>query len=215
MWKESLKKKKKFSSRTSFPAGASGKEPACQCRRCKRCGFHPWVEKIPWRREWQPTPVFLPGKFHGSRSRAGYRPWGCKESDTAEQLRVPVLPPSKRESCIKSLPLQQVPYAYQLASFSNDPGAFPAVASVLRLWASEFVCHSLNTVLVSHSPQALPDISPCWFPRPDIGLAGLGSPMWGSDLSLLMENLHDCDILPVCGWIHWGYGFWLDCVCAS
>ena len=55
-----------------------------------------------------------------------------KESDTTEQLSVPVLPPSKRESCIKSLPLQQVPYAYQLTS-SNDPGALPAVASVLGL----------------------------------------------------------------------------------
>ena len=38
------------------------------------------------RREWQPTPVFLPGEFHGQRSLAGYSPWGCKESDTAERL---------------------------------------------------------------------------------------------------------------------------------
>ena len=41
-----------------------GKESACQCRRWKRCGFDPWVGKIPWRRKWQPTPVFLPGKSH-------------------------------------------------------------------------------------------------------------------------------------------------------
>jgi len=40
--------------------------------------------KIPWRRKWQPTPVFLPGKFHGQRSLAGYSPWGCNESDTTE-----------------------------------------------------------------------------------------------------------------------------------
>ena len=45
-----------------FPCGASGKEPTCQCRRHKRRGFHPWVGKIPWRRKWQPTPVFLPGE---------------------------------------------------------------------------------------------------------------------------------------------------------
>ena len=44
-----------------FPGGTSGKEPACQCRRCERCGFDPWVGKIPWRRAWKPTPVFLPG----------------------------------------------------------------------------------------------------------------------------------------------------------
>ena len=42
--------------------------------------------KIPWRREWQPTPVFLPGEFHGQRSLAGYSPWGCKESDMTEWL---------------------------------------------------------------------------------------------------------------------------------
>ena len=38
----------------------------------------------PWRRKWQPTPVFLPGKFHGQRSLVGYSPWGCKELDMTE-----------------------------------------------------------------------------------------------------------------------------------
>ena len=42
--------------------------------------------KIPWKKEWLPTPVFLPGEFHGQRSLAGYSPWVCKESDTIEQL---------------------------------------------------------------------------------------------------------------------------------
>ena len=45
-----------------------------------------WVEKIPWRRKWQPTPVFLPGKFHGQRCLVGYSPWGHQESDTTEQV---------------------------------------------------------------------------------------------------------------------------------
>ena len=67
-----------------FPGGASGKEPACQCRRHKRCGFDPWVGKIPWRRSWQPTPVFLPGESHGQRSLAGYGPWSHEELDTIE-----------------------------------------------------------------------------------------------------------------------------------
>ena len=48
----------------SFPGGPSSKESDCQCRRCRRCGFDPWVGKIPWRRAWQPTPVFLPGEPH-------------------------------------------------------------------------------------------------------------------------------------------------------
>ena len=52
--------------------GTSGKQPTYQCRRYKRCGFNPWVKKIPWRRAWQPTPVFLPGEPHGQRSLVGY-----------------------------------------------------------------------------------------------------------------------------------------------
>ena len=44
--------------------------------------FSHFVGKIPWRREWEPTPIFLPGEFHGQRRLAGYGPWGCKELDT-------------------------------------------------------------------------------------------------------------------------------------
>ena len=56
------------------------------CLQCRRPKFNPWVEKMPWRREWLHTPIFLPGEFHGQRSPEGYSPWGCKESDTTEQL---------------------------------------------------------------------------------------------------------------------------------
>ena len=49
-------------------------------------GFNPWVGKISWRRKWQSTPVFLPGKSHGRWNLVGYSPWGCKESDTTERL---------------------------------------------------------------------------------------------------------------------------------
>ena len=55
-----------------FPGGAGSKEPACQCRRHKRHGFNPWARNSPWRRAWQPTPVFLPEGSHGQRSLAGY-----------------------------------------------------------------------------------------------------------------------------------------------
>ena len=54
--------------------GTSGKEPACQCWRHKRCVFDLWVGKIPWRRAWQPTPVFLPRESHGQRSLVGFSP---------------------------------------------------------------------------------------------------------------------------------------------
>ena len=64
-----------------YPGGASGKESARQYRRQKRHSFDPWVRKIPWSREWQPIPIFLPGEFHGQRSLAGGSPWGHKELD--------------------------------------------------------------------------------------------------------------------------------------
>ena len=63
-----------------FPGGASGKEPACQCRRLKSCGFDLWVGKMAW----QALPVFLPGETHGQRSLLGYSPWGHTESDMTE-----------------------------------------------------------------------------------------------------------------------------------
>ena len=56
------------------------------CLTCERPGFYPWVQKIPWRRTWQPTPVFLPRKSQRQRSLAGYSPWGHKESDTTGWL---------------------------------------------------------------------------------------------------------------------------------
>ena len=64
-----------------LPRWLTGKESICQCKRCR---FDPWVGKILWRRKWQPTPGFLPGKSHGQTSLADYSPWGCKESDTTE-----------------------------------------------------------------------------------------------------------------------------------
>ena len=57
-----------------FPGGTSGRETACQCMTRKRCGFSPWVGKIPWRRAWQSIPVFLPGESYEQRSLAGYSP---------------------------------------------------------------------------------------------------------------------------------------------
>ena len=60
----------------------SDKEVPCQCR---RCGFDPWVGKIPWRREWQPTPVSLPWTFDGQTSLVDYH-GVAKESDMTEQL---------------------------------------------------------------------------------------------------------------------------------
>ena len=59
-----------------LPGWLSDKESTCQAG--DMSSFHPWVEKFPWRRKWQPTPLFLPEISHGQRSPAGYSPWGCK-----------------------------------------------------------------------------------------------------------------------------------------
>ena len=67
----------------SFPGGSDSESVCLQCGRPR---FDPWVVKIPWRRKWQPTPVLLPGKFHGWRSLVGYSPRGRKQSDTTERL---------------------------------------------------------------------------------------------------------------------------------
>ena len=72
-----------------LPGHGGGKESACQCRRHKRHWFNPWVGKIPWRRKWQPTPLFLPGKSHGQGGLVGYSPWwsqivGHDQTDLAQ-----------------------------------------------------------------------------------------------------------------------------------
>ena len=64
-----------------FPGGSNGKESTCNAG---DLGSIPWVGKSPWRRVWQPTPIFFPGEFHGQRSLVGCSPWGHKESDATE-----------------------------------------------------------------------------------------------------------------------------------
>ena len=70
------------------PCSSDDKESACNAGDLGSIpGFNVWVRKIPWRREWQPIPVFLPGKCHGQMSLAGYSPWGRKELDVTENVQ--------------------------------------------------------------------------------------------------------------------------------
>ena len=82
-----------------LPWWLSGKESACQCK------FDPWVRKIPWRRKWQPTPVFLFGQSHGQRSLVAYSPWGHQrvrdDLGTKQQSHSPGLCPNH---LLKTLP---------------------------------------------------------------------------------------------------------------
>ena len=72
---------------TGFPDGSDGKESACSAVEPE---FNHWVGKIPWRRKQHLTPVFLPGKFHGQKTLAGYSSWGCEQSDMTDWLTLPL-----------------------------------------------------------------------------------------------------------------------------
>ena len=78
----------------------SGKESTCQCRRCR---FDPWVGKIPWRRKWQSTSVFLPEEPHGQRCLVAYSPWGHKETDMTKHIWPHSLEPMVRIWRLKSI----------------------------------------------------------------------------------------------------------------
>ena len=111
-----------FLSVVSFPGGTHGKEPSCKCQRHKRCRFDPWVGKIPWRRAWQPTPVFLPGEsmkreawwaiVHGmAKSRARLKWLSSMHSLDSRSYR-PLLicwPPSLQGPCACESLLQSKP----------------------------------------------------------------------------------------------------------
>ena len=118
-----------------FPGSEVVKESACQCRRCKRLGFDPWIRKIPWRSSWPPTPVFLPGESHGRRSQGGYSPWGCKESNTTvhththEATDFTFLHPKCKTHCSAPPPHPVHTLAHPLASLRQ----MPALSSSARL----------------------------------------------------------------------------------
>ena len=69
---------------SGFPGGSDGRVSACNAEDLGAMQKTPWVGKIPWRREWQPTLVFLPEEFHGQRILAGYSPWDHKELGKTE-----------------------------------------------------------------------------------------------------------------------------------
>ena len=91
-WREGLTGRKELSPqvrRQMYSYGSDGKESACNT---DDQSSTPGLGKIPWRREWLPTPILLPGEFHRQRNLVGYSPWNCKESDTSEGLTLSFSP---------------------------------------------------------------------------------------------------------------------------
>ena len=105
-------------SHMGFPGAVSGKEPTWQCRRHKRCKVSPWVGKIPWRRAWQPTPVFLPGESPGERIW-----WATVHGVTKSQTRL------KRLSMQRIEPRSP---ALQADALTSEPPGKPE--SIARMW---------------------------------------------------------------------------------
>ena len=89
------------------------KKPICKCRRPKKYGFNPWIGKIPWRRKWQATPVFLPGKPHGQRNLVGYSPWSHNGLDTTDHAQ-----PWKRDRNCRSLTYLNIDLVKQVFSYA-------------------------------------------------------------------------------------------------
>ena len=113
-----------------LPRWSSGKESTCQCRRPKRNRFNPWVGKIPWRRKWQPTPVFLPGKSHPLSM-------GSQRVITTEYKHTPQIPGTGR--------FQSQPCATTVCHTRAWPVAwsslnFPAQEQLLKLLLSCSSC---------------------------------------------------------------------------
>ena len=124
------------------------------CLQCGRPGFQPRVGKIPWRREWQPTPVFLPGESHGQKGLVGYSPWGCKQSDTTER---PTLSWSAKKEC--RLPRERDPSRVHVSIpnyLSISPSSPPPAAISLR---QVLMCYML--VVTADNTSVLPDLSSC------------------------------------------------------
>ena len=122
-----------------------GKEFACNAGihlQCRRPRFNSWVWKIPLEKEMQPTPVFLPGEFHGQRSLAGYSPWGHKESDVIEWL---ILSPSWK-SVVQSL--SHVQHFETLWTGAHQTSlSFTISQSLLKLMSNESVMPSNHLIL--------------------------------------------------------------------
>ena len=172
---------------------------------------YPWVRKMPWRREWLPTPVFLPGEFHGQRSLAGYNPCGHKESDTIQRLNnntycigllrtlvVKNLPASAGDikACIQSLG-QEDPLEEGMATHSSIPAwriPWTDEPGQLQSIGSQRVRHDWSNLAGMHTyTQFIKGIS-------DFGVRQMGFWSWFLLCLIIWPQAHDCN--------PWGFGFY-------
>ena len=169
----------------------------------KRPGFNPWFGKIPWRRAWQPTPVFLPGKSHGQRSLAGYSPWGRCESDMTERLSrsialsttLPHPPPAPLHQHQLQF-LREIRCRVQFKVYTTDLLFSHSVKTILLWPHGMYPCQAPLSVEFSRQEywSGLPFPSPGPLPNPGIEP---GSPALQVD-SLPPKPPRKADCLPDC-----------------
>ena len=102
------------------------------CLLCRRPRFSLWVRKTLWRREWQPTPLFLPGEFHGQRSLAGYSSWGRRELDTTGWHSTP----QEHKLCLSN-------------TVSLTPSTFPGTQwAFSKYWLNKLIYGCMNIAYI-------------------------------------------------------------------
>ena len=139
------------------------KEPACQCRICKRLGFNPWVGKIPWRRAWQPTPGFLARESHGQRSLVAIVDRVTKGWTRLHQLSMQTSPTLAGPSLFSALKTFSVG-TITVLRVSTSPWF-----SILAAWLPEFIIRQ-------HLVRGCTTVQE----REDGALSGMGAPgLWG------------------------------------
>ena len=102
-------------------------------------GLNPWVGKIPGRRKWQPTPLFLPIEVHEQRCLVGYSPLGCKELDTAERPRM--------HACLKKSQIKNSKYSSTGGEFLSQSKIFTFIFKKMTFIPNLHVCTFLFLIL--------------------------------------------------------------------
>ena len=115
---------------------------------CKRPKFDHWIRNIPWRRAWQPTPVFLPGDSHGQRSLAGYSPWGRKESDMTEATEHQHSADNSESYKVSPLHMHLQVANFQRCAFHQHQAWVKLQLALCLLWLT--ICSSTIFHLLSH-----------------------------------------------------------------
>ena len=139
-----------------LPRWLRGNKSAYQCRRHRRHGFSSWVGKIPWRRKWQPTLVFLPEKFHGQRILVGCRPWAFEElTHSKRPLMLWKIEGRRKRGWQRMRWLDSITDLWTWVLVNSSSWWWTGMPGVLWSMGSQRVGHDWATELNWNEPQAI------------------------------------------------------------